>query len=104
LALLCPGHGHYVAEPSARLDSYLHHRLDRERRLVAALAAGLRGVDELLDRVRDDAPASLRAAAAATATLAAHLDKLDEEGLLPAGVQRPPWPPPRWPGTHPLDG
>jgi len=92
LTLLCPGHGPYVAEPSARLDSYLHHRLDRERRLVAALAAGLRGVDELLDRVWDDAPASLRAAA--TATLAAHLDKLEEEGLLPAGVQRPPWPPP----------
>ena len=91
-ALLCPGHGPHVAEPSARLVSYLHHRLDRERRLVAALAAGLRGVDELLDRVWDDAPASLRAAT--TATLAAHLDKLDEEGLLPAGVQRPPWPPP----------
>jgi len=91
LALLCTGHGPPVSDPRALLDRYLNHRADRERRLVAALADGLRTVDELLDRVWDDAPASLRLAAAAT--LAAHLDKLDEEGGLPAGVQRPPWPP-----------
>ena len=64
---------------------------DRERRLLAALDDGLRTADELLDRVWDDAPASLRLAA--TATLAAHLGKLDEEGRLPAGVQLPQWPP-----------
>jgi glyoxylase-like metal-dependent hydrolase (beta-lactamase superfamily II) len=92
LALLCTGHGPPVTDPAALLDRYLAHRRDRERRLVAALADGLRGVDELLDRVWDDAPASLRLAA--TATLAAHLDKLGEEGLLPEDVQRPPWPPP----------
>jgi glyoxylase-like metal-dependent hydrolase (beta-lactamase superfamily II) len=92
LELLCTGHGPPVADPAALLDRYLAHRRDRERRLVAALDAGLRGVDELLDRVWDDAPASLRLAAAAT--LAAHLGKLDEEGLLPDGVERPPWPPP----------
>ena len=92
LALLCTGHGPPVTDPLALLDRYLAHRRDRERRLVAALDGGLRGIDELLDRVWDDAPASLRLAAAAT--LAAHLDKLDEEGRLPDGVQRPPWPPP----------
>jgi glyoxylase-like metal-dependent hydrolase (beta-lactamase superfamily II) len=91
-AVLCTGHGPPATNPAALLDRYLAHRRDRERRLVAALATGLRGVDELLDRVWDDAPASLRLAA--TATLAAHLDKLDEEGRLPEGVQRPPWPPP----------
>ena len=87
LALLCPGHGPPVNDPAAMLDRYLAHRLDRERRLVAALADGLRTVDELLDRVWDDAPASLRLAA--TATLAAHLDKLDEEGRLPDGRRAP---------------
>jgi glyoxylase-like metal-dependent hydrolase (beta-lactamase superfamily II) len=92
LAVLCTGHGPPVTGPAALLDRYLAHRRDREQRLIAALAAGLRGIDELLDRVWDDAPASLRLAA--TATLAAHLDKLDDEGRLPAGVQRPPWPPP----------
>jgi hypothetical protein len=37
--------------------------------------------------VWDDAPAELRFAA--FLTLAAHLDKLEEEGRLPEGVQRP---------------
>jgi glyoxylase-like metal-dependent hydrolase (beta-lactamase superfamily II) len=92
LALLCTGHGPPVTDPAALLDRYLAHRRDRERRLVAALADGLRATGELLDRVWDDAPPSLRLAA--TATLAAHLDKLDEDGLLPADVERPPWPPP----------
>jgi glyoxylase-like metal-dependent hydrolase (beta-lactamase superfamily II) len=91
LALLCTGHGPLATDAPALLERYLAHRRDRERRLVAALADGLRGVDELLDRVWDDAPASLRLAA--TATLAAHLGKLEEEGRLPAGVQRPRWPP-----------
>jgi len=92
LALLCTGHGPPVTDPQALLDRYLAHRRDRERRLVAALDDGLRGAGELLDRVWDDAPANLRLAA--EATLAAHLGKLAEEGRLPAGVERPQWPPP----------
>lgn len=88
LALLCPGHGPVIDDPAAKLDDYVAHRLDRERRLVEALDAGRRTVDELLDAAWDDAPAVLRPAAAVT--LAAHLDKLEGEGRLPAGVQRTP--------------
>ena len=87
LDLLCPGHGPVVDDPDAKLTEYLDHRLDRERRLVAALGDGLRTVDELLDRVWDDVPDVLRPAAAVT--LGAHLGKLDEEGRLPGDVQRP---------------
>jgi glyoxylase-like metal-dependent hydrolase (beta-lactamase superfamily II) len=87
LAVICPGHGPPVLDPAAKLAEYRDHRLDRERRLVAALADGLRGVDELLDAAWSDAPAVLRPAAAVT--LAAHLDKLAEEGRLPDGVHRP---------------
>jgi glyoxylase-like metal-dependent hydrolase (beta-lactamase superfamily II) len=85
--VLCPGHGPPVQAVEAKLDEYLEHRLERERRLVAALEAGRRGVDELLDEAWSDAPAALRPAA--TVTLAAHLDKLADEGRLPEGVQRP---------------
>jgi glyoxylase-like metal-dependent hydrolase (beta-lactamase superfamily II) len=84
LALLCPGHGPPVTDPAAKLDEYLSHRLERERRLVEALARGLRGEDELLADVWDDAPETLRFAAGIT--LRAHLDKLREEGRLPEGV------------------
>jgi glyoxylase-like metal-dependent hydrolase (beta-lactamase superfamily II) len=81
LSVICPGHGPYVWDPAAKLDEYISHRLDRERRLVEALASGLRSRDELLDAVWSDAPAELRPAAALT--LAAHLEKLAEEGRLP---------------------
>jgi glyoxylase-like metal-dependent hydrolase (beta-lactamase superfamily II) len=91
LEMLCTGHGPPVEDPATLLDRYLAHRADRERRLLAALDDGLRTVDDLLDRAWADAPASLRLAA--MATLLAHLDKLDEEGRLPEGVQRPRWPP-----------
>jgi glyoxylase-like metal-dependent hydrolase (beta-lactamase superfamily II) len=87
LRVICPGHGPVVLDAAAKLDEYLAHRLERERRLVAALDDGLRTADELIDRVWSDAPAVLRPAA--TVTLAAHLDKLDEEGRLPDGVERP---------------
>jgi glyoxylase-like metal-dependent hydrolase (beta-lactamase superfamily II) len=91
VALLCPGHGPVVADAEAKLREYIDHRLDRERRLLAALAQGRRTVDELLDGAWPEVPEPLRPAA--SMTLAAHLDKLEEEGLLPAGVQRPPLPP-----------
>jgi glyoxylase-like metal-dependent hydrolase (beta-lactamase superfamily II) len=86
-ALILPGHGPPVPEPAAKLDEYISHRLERERRLIAALDQGKRTVDELLDAVWDDAPQALRPAAAWT--LAAHLDKLEADGRLPDGVQRP---------------
>jgi glyoxylase-like metal-dependent hydrolase (beta-lactamase superfamily II) len=86
-AVIAPGHGPPVDDAAAKLEHYISHRLDRERRLVAALQAGGRTVDELLDEVWDDVPPQLRNAA--TVTLAAHLDKLDEEGRLPDGVERP---------------
>jgi glyoxylase-like metal-dependent hydrolase (beta-lactamase superfamily II) len=87
LTILCPGHGPVVRDAAAKLDQYIAHRLDREHRLLAALDAGKRGADELLDDVWDDVAAPLRPAAAVT--LAAHLDKLADEGRLPDGVERP---------------
>jgi len=81
LEWLLPGHGPAVRDPAAKLDEYLEHRLDRERRLLAALDEGARSEGELLDRAWSDAPAALRPAAAIT--LAAHLEKLDREGRLP---------------------
>ncbi len=85
--VICPGHGPPVWDPDRKLDEYIAHRTDRENRLIMSLKAGRRTADELLDDVWSDVPAALRPAA--TVTLAAHLDKLDEEGQLPQGVERP---------------
>jgi len=87
LDVLCPGHGPLVHDPQAKLAEYLTHRLDRQRRLLAALEKGKRSVDELLDEAWSEVPVQLRPAAAVS--LAAHLDKLADEDRLPDGVQRP---------------
>jgi glyoxylase-like metal-dependent hydrolase (beta-lactamase superfamily II) len=81
LEVICPGHGPPVWEPRAKLEQYLAHRRQRERRLLAALDEGLREEEELLDAVWDDAPGALRPAAALT--LGAHREKLQAEGRWP---------------------
>lgn len=93
LEVICPGHGPVVWDAHAKLEQYIAHRLDREQRLLSALAGGARSVDEMLDGAWPEVPVSLRPAAALS--LAAHLDKLEEEQLLPSGVERPRYRSPR---------
>ena len=81
LERLHPGHGPDVDAPAAKLDEYIEHRLERERRILAALEAGARTEDELLAAAWDAIPEGLRLPA--TWTLRAHLDKLREDGRLP---------------------
>jgi glyoxylase-like metal-dependent hydrolase (beta-lactamase superfamily II) len=85
--VLCPGHGPPVWDAHSRLERYAAHRIDRENHLIMALGEGRRTIEELLDAVWSDVPAQLRPVAAAT--LAAHLDKLEDEQVLPPGVERP---------------
>ena len=82
LEVLCPGHGPFVADPRAKIREYLAHRLERERKIVAALDAGLRDRDALLRAAWDElAPEQLESVRpAAMATLEAHLEKLRHEG------------------------
>jgi glyoxylase-like metal-dependent hydrolase (beta-lactamase superfamily II) len=84
LALLCPGHGDEIWDPAAKLDEYIAHRLERERKLLAALEAGVPREDEdaLLDAAWADAPPAVRPYAAVS--LRAHLEKLREDGRLDA--------------------
>lgn len=84
LDLLCPGHGPFVTDPAKKIREYIGHRLDRERRLVAALEAGERSRARLLDAAWDDVPEGMRPAAAIA--MQAHLEKLDGEGRLPPGI------------------
>ena len=85
--VILPGHGPVVSDPIAKLDEYIAHRLERERLLIDALASGRRTVDELLDAAWSDVAPPMRPAAAVA--LAAHLDKLEDEGRLPDSVERP---------------
>ncbi len=79
-SLLCPGHGPWITDPRAKVTEYIEHKLDRERKLLAALDAGERSKEKLLDAAWDDVPPELRGAAAIV--MEAHLQKLDAEGRL----------------------
>ena len=87
LDAICPGHGPVVWDARAKIDEYIAHRLDRERRVLEALEDGLVSRDEVLDaawsEVDLDAVPYLRMAAGLT--LDAHVDKLAAEGRLPNG-------------------
>jgi glyoxylase-like metal-dependent hydrolase (beta-lactamase superfamily II) len=82
--LLCPGHGPWITDPAAKIDEYAEHRREREARLVAALDGGERSRIRLLDAAWGDVPEILRPAAAVA--MEAHLEKLEDEGLLNAGT------------------
>jgi glyoxylase-like metal-dependent hydrolase (beta-lactamase superfamily II) len=87
LEFIGPGHGPRVDDPEAKLGEYIAHRLEREARLLEALAGGARSINAMLGAAWSEVPDHLRPAA--TVTLAAHLDKLAGEGRLPSGVERP---------------
>jgi glyoxylase-like metal-dependent hydrolase (beta-lactamase superfamily II) len=82
--LICPGHGPWVTDPAAKLAEYVEHREMRERRLLAALERGERSREALLAEAWHDVPKQLRPAAALV--MEAHLQKLEAEGRLPAGL------------------
>ena len=80
--VLLPGHGPEIADPRAKIAEYREHRLERERKLLAALEAGERSRERLLDAAWGDVPAPMRPMAALA--LQAHLEKLEAEGRVPA--------------------
>ena len=76
--LLCPGHGPWITEPAAKIAEYREHRLERERKLVAALETGERSRAALLEAGWSDVAESMKPAAALA--MQAHLEKLAGEG------------------------
>jgi glyoxylase-like metal-dependent hydrolase (beta-lactamase superfamily II) len=84
IELMAPGHGPWITDPAAKLAEYVEHREMRERRLLAALERGERSRAALLAEAWDDIPIELLPMAAMA--MEAHLEKLESEGRLPAGL------------------
>lgn len=77
-ARLYPGHGPVIEDPRAVCERLLRHRLDRERRVLAAIEAGNRTPDDIVEAAYDkDVSAVLDLA---RATVIAHVEKLAIEG------------------------
>ena len=73
-----PGHGDPVRDTAGRLDRLVAHRQERERQIVAALAAGEAEIGPLVRRLYADTPPALHPAAARN--VFAHLIALVEDG------------------------
>jgi glyoxylase-like metal-dependent hydrolase (beta-lactamase superfamily II) len=82
LRRLLPGHGPPIEDPRDKIEQYLAHRLDRERQILAAIAAGAEGVAEIVEEVYAAVNPQLYPVAAQT--VEAHLRKLTREGRVRA--------------------
>ena len=78
ITTILPGHGPAIARPRNLLESYIQHREERERQVLAGLAAGDSTVDDLVARIYATVDSALHSAAALSVT--AHLQKLEREG------------------------
>ncbi len=76
--LILPAHGPFLDDPQAVLSYYIAHREERERQVLAGLAAGPRTVGELVSAIYADVSADLHPIAAYS--VLAHLYKLEREG------------------------
>lgn len=80
LSRLYPGHGPEIDRPVEVIDWYVAHRLERERQIAGAVAAGASTIGEVVERVYVDVDSALHPIAARS--VAAHLRKLAGDGAL----------------------
>jgi glyoxylase-like metal-dependent hydrolase (beta-lactamase superfamily II)/8-oxo-dGTP pyrophosphatase MutT (NUDIX family) len=81
IAIIAPGHGYLIGAPHREVKRLIAHRLNRERKVVAALERlGHPSIDDLLPLVYDDVPERIHRVAARSLT--AHLEKLVADGAV----------------------
>ncbi len=80
LSVIFGGHGPAIANPYAKIDEYIAHRLDRERKILEAVHDGLTTPKEIVARVYTDVPSN--AHAMAERAVLAHLEKLIDDNLV----------------------
>lgn len=77
---LYPGHGPELPDAAAAISTYIGHRLDRERQIVAAVAEGAGTADEIVAVVYAEVEPALRSAAAHQVRV--QLNKLEADGRI----------------------
>ncbi|HEY6231772.1 MAG TPA: MBL fold metallo-hydrolase [Pyrinomonadaceae bacterium] len=80
LSVIFGGHGPAIANPYAKLDEYIAHRLDREQKILQAVRDGAATPKDIVAHVYTDV--SPKAHAMAERAVLAHLEKLIEDGLV----------------------
>jgi glyoxylase-like metal-dependent hydrolase (beta-lactamase superfamily II) len=81
IAIIAPGHGYLIGAPHKEVRRLIAHRLNRERKVLAALKQlEHASVEDMLPLVYDDVPERLHRVAARSLT--AHLEKLLTDGAV----------------------
>ena len=85
LSVIFGGHGPAIANPYVKIDEYISHRLEREQNILQAVRAGAATAKEIVARVYTDV--SPKAHAMAERAVLAHLEKLEDEGLVSQNLE-----------------
>jgi glyoxylase-like metal-dependent hydrolase (beta-lactamase superfamily II) len=80
LSVIFGGHGPAIANPYAKIDEYIAHRLDREQEILQAVRDGAGTTKDIVAIVYTNV--SPKAHAMAERAVLAHLEKLIEDGLV----------------------
>jgi ribonuclease/clavin/mitogillin len=80
LSVIFGGHGPAIANPYAKIDEYISHRIDREQKILQAVREGASTPKEIVARVYTDV--SSKAHAMAERAVLAHLEKLETDRLV----------------------
>lgn len=79
LKFLCGSHGAAVFDAKSKIESYIEHRLAREKKIIEAIEKGAKNLSEIVEKVYTDVPPELRSLA--EKSVEAHLEKLAAEGI-----------------------
>src|SRR2546421_5644891 len=77
---LFPAHGSVMANAKAKIREYLDHRMEREKKILAAWQRGHQQASAIVKDVYTDVPPAMHGLA--ERSVIAHLEKLREEGRL----------------------
>ena len=80
LTVLFGAHGIAIGNPYTKIEEYISHRLERERNILSAVVEGASTTAEIVRRVYTDVHP--KAHAMAERAVLAHLEKLEDEGLV----------------------
>lgn len=80
LRFLCGSHGAAVFNAKRKIESYLAHRLEREKQILQALKTGAKTAREIVETVYADISPALYELA--EKSVAAHLEKLRDEKII----------------------
>jgi ribonuclease/clavin/mitogillin len=77
LRFLCGAHGAAIFDAKGKIESYIAHRLEREKLILEATEKGITNVKEIVAEVYTDVPESLHRLAAMS--VEAHLEKIEQD-------------------------